>query len=773
MDSAIRNIATDKGIPRFWMFQFRSVTRFALALFLLALATVAHAQSSDFTLLRSNVVNYYTAAAGDPYEPRLAAALAALESEAQALTAPGFLRDDGGWTDINYDDVPGGSWSPWDHFRRLTILAKAYTTPGQPLYHDASLLLHIESVLSYLDVFYGPNAPEKGNWWFWTIGPALDLGPSLVLVADDIDPEVRTSATASLAAHIGDAPGLNNNGQGLEGQNVVWSALNHAMLAILKSDATTMASVRDLLTIECLPRSFQDGLRGDYSFQQHGSQLYTGGYGGSYAYEMSKYFLFARGTPWALGGGAASGFVDFVVEGISWSLFHNYFDVSVIGREVAYPSASGFNGFAALLHMSGVASRRQGEIRAAAAKMAETWPGPYRTELAGLLGSLSEVNGAWPSGNRQYPYSDFTIHRRAGWYASIRMFSSRTESGEATNGENLLGSRQSDGRLNLLLNGDEYFDPNVWPAFDWTRLPGITVEQKPGIANSSYGKGSTSFVGGTSDGKVGVSAMDVAPIGSSLRAKKAWFFFDDSVVFLTSGIRCFSGNQVETVVDQRPAVVGEKLIVDGVKVDGSDEKKTAHWAAAEGIGYYFPEGATIRIREADRTGNWRQLATWGSPDPVTRHLRSIVIEHGFNVANGTAEYVIVPGKDAFAMSAWSDARPLTILANDDTLAAARDERTGETGIVFWRAGSIANITSGQPAIVLLSRSLQQLKLSVTEPARRYSRVTITLAGRYRLVTGDAFVSSTGHSTTLSVNTSTGLTTQIVLDDLSRHRPVRR
>jgi len=752
---------------------FASRVRAALMLATLALTASAQAQSADLALLRKNVVDYYSAAAGDRHDPRLAEALSALESSARALTAPGYLRDDGSWTDIDYTEVPGGSWSPWDHFRRLMVLAKAYSTPGQPLYHDPALLVRIESALSYLDVFYGPNASEKGNWWFWTIGPALDLGPALVLVSNDIDPAVRASAIDSLAAHIGKAPGLNDDYQLLEGQNAVWSSLNHTMLAILRSDAPTMARVRDLLTVQCLPRSVSDGLRSDFSFQQHGPQLYTGGYGGSFAYEVSKYFLFARGTPWALGGGAASGFSDFMVEGIAWSLFHNYFDVSVIGREVAYPSASGFNGLASLLNMSAVESKRRGEIRAAASKMVESWPGPYRPELAGLLGSLQGATPAWPSGNRFYPWSDFVIHRRPGWYASIKMFSSRTESGEDTNGENLLGSRQSDGRLNLVVSGDEYFSPNVWPAFDWARLPGITVEQRPGAASSWYGRGNTSFVGGASNGKAGVSAMDVAPLGSNLRARKSWFFFDDSIVFLTSGIRCLGGSPVETVVDQRPAIGSAKLVVDGAPLKGSDVKTRANWAVGDGIGYYFPGGATVRVREDERNGSWQLLSTDGSPDQVSRRIRSVVVEHGANVTNASAEYVMVPGKDASSMREWAAARPITILANDDTLAAARDERSGELGIVFWKAGSIAGISSAQPAIVLATEAQRQLRLSVSEPSRNYPRISITLAGRYKLASGDAFVTSSGRTTTIDVNVSTGVTTTIVLNDLSRVRGARR
>src|SRR5688500_6219580 len=132
------------------------------------------------------------------------------------------------------------------------------------------------------------------------------------------------------------------------------------------------------------------------------------------------------------------------------------------------------------------------------------------------------------------------------------MFSARTRSGESTNGENIRGSRQSDGRMYLVLNGDEYFGRDVWPALDWTRLPGTTVEQHATTADATYGFGMRSFVGGTGDGRNGVSAMDLEPVGSLLRAKKSWFFFDDSIVFLTNSITSPSGNRVETIVNQWP-----------------------------------------------------------------------------------------------------------------------------------------------------------------------------------------------------------------------------
>src|SRR5207248_5179135 len=118
------------------------------------------------------------------------------------------------------------------------------------------------------------------------------------------------------------------------------------------------------------------------------------------------------------------------------------------------------------------------------------------------------------TGFHHYFTSDYSVMRRGGWLASIKMVSSRTKSGERTNGENLLGSRASDGRFYLVKDGDEYFGQDVWPSYDWSRLPGLTVEQKPDAANDTYSYGPRAFVGGTGDGTRGVAAMAYAPVDS-------------------------------------------------------------------------------------------------------------------------------------------------------------------------------------------------------------------------------------------------------------------
>jgi chondroitin AC lyase len=334
----------------------------------------------------------------------------------------------------------------------------------------------------------------------------------------DISDSVYSSCVSTLAFHIGSSPASRGlTGPIPTGENLVWSSFTHLSLALLRDDSVLLGQVRDAMATVCLTTT-GDGIQSDSSFHQHGPQLYTGGYGGSFANDVSRYALLTRGTEFQLTPQAFGSFANYVADGIAWSLYGNYFDVSVVGREVARPSTTGFNGIAALLQAAEVPSPRQAEIRATTSKMLQSWQWVLPPELAAL--AHDGAAGVWPSGHQHYYTSDYTVHRRPGWFASVRMFSTRTKSGESTNDENLLGSRQSDGRFYLSLSGDDYFGRDIWPAYDWTRLPGITVEQKPDTATDFYDFGTRAFVGGTGDAQNGVSAMDYAPLRSSLTARK-------------------------------------------------------------------------------------------------------------------------------------------------------------------------------------------------------------------------------------------------------------
>lgn len=694
-------------------------------------------------------------------------ALDTLEHAARSYTEPGFFNADGSWSDINYRETPSGSWSPWDHTRRLIVLAKAYRTPGQSLYGNAQLLAHIDAALKHTRSFYGATIIPTGNWWFWTVGIPLDLGPTLVLMQGAADQSTIDDLTLAIHLRIGNSP----TSKGLigptpTGQNLVWSCLTHLSLALLKNDAGMMRAAADAMNGVTLATN-GEGIKPDRSFHQHGAQLYTGGYGAGHAYEVSRYALFTRDTAYALNFASLASFTDYVVDGIAWALYGNYFDVSTIGREVARPTTTGFNGAAALLQAAQVSTTRSAEIRGAAAEVLRSWQWVFPTELAALA-AAAERN-AWtpsrPSGHRHYFASDYTVHRRPDWFASIKMFSTRTKSGEKTNDENLLGSRQSDGRFHLSLDGQEHFGTDVWPAFDWARMPGTTVELGPTAASALYGYGSRNYAGGTGSGSEGVSAMELAPLGSSLTAKKAWFFFNDSILFLTNSITAPSTYRVETVLNQWPLRDDSATAVSGREAAGN-------WIVADRVGYWSPPTTPVRTETTTRSGAWAALGASTDTTLHTRRFVTMTIDHGVSPVNATAEYAVVPNVSPSAMRAWAAAPPLQVIANNDIVSAARDWRTGTVGIAFWQPGSIEGINSDAPAVVLVSRSANGITIHAADPsAAATGSFRVTVPGRYK-VAGGAYTNDY-RSTTVTVPRAAGRTSEFVLTQTtSRTRAVR-
>ena len=725
-----------------------------IVLVLLLLTTTA-ARAADVDVVRQNFVDYYTAAGADRESPRMRVALEALEGTVRSVTAPGYLLSDGTWTDVDYKEIPDGGWSPWEHVKRLTKMAQAYRTPGQPLYGDAQLRGQIEAGLRQVQQFYGKALP-LGNWWFWTLGVPLDLGPTLVLMRGDIPASLESDLVAALRLRIGTSP----TSKGLvgplpTGQNLVWSAHTHLALALLTNDSARLAAIRDAMASVTLT-SFAEGIKADGSFHQHGAQLYTGGYGAAFGDSVARYALFARGTAFALPPASLASFADYVADGIAWALYGNFFDVSTVGREVARPTTTGYHGVAALVQAALFESPRAPEIRRAAAQMLQSWQWTFPSELAGLATRV-ETSGypaAWPSGYRHYFQSDYTVHRRPGWFASVKMFSVRTKSGERTNGENIRGARQSDGRFFLSLNGTEHFGRDVWPALDWSRLPGITVEQTATAANDLYGYGTSTFAGGAGDGRNGVSAMELAPVGSLLRAKKAWVFLDDAIVFLTNGITAPTTSRVETVVNQWPLSGASTTVT-----------REGSWLAADGVGYWFPAGGDLKVERAVRTGTWASLGASADAAPKSAEFLTLWFDHGQFPVNASAAYAIVPNMTATTMRAWAASVPVTILANNTNVSAVRDNRSGALAIVFWSAGSIEGYSSDGPAIVYVTASDKKLSVFAADPNAGNGTMRLTLPGRWRGTGATADY----RSTTVEVPRNAGRTHAVNLEFLPPSR----
>jgi Polysaccharide lyase family 8, super-sandwich domain/Polysaccharide lyase family 8, N terminal alpha-helical domain/Polysaccharide lyase family 8, C-terminal beta-sandwich domain len=724
-----------------------------------ALAAASPARADDLSTIRARVIDHYTAASAPAGDPGVQSLQKNITNSASSSLVK--LGSNGKFSDLSYTDQPAAGWSVSTHFSRVLTLAQAYSFPSGALYHDVALKQSIESALGYGSQYYcGDSSCVVGNWWFWEIGVPLALGPTLILMQNDLDATLFQTLVAALTYQVGDVPHMNK----FTGENLLWCAMNHLRIGLLHDNPAELdpvrAAVETSATIDDVP--LEDGIKPDHSFIQHGGQPYTGGYGAGYAADVSTYLQLTDGTAYALAPDQQANAIDYVTDGVAWTVFESYFDPAVVGREITRPGKDAAAARNAFVELSFVSSPRQAELRSAAkATVAALGTGSIDVvALAEQLDSLPEAAGM-PSGHRHYPFADHTVHRRDGYYASIKMLSTRTKSGELVNSEGKQGSRQSDGHLYLVRAGTEYFGPKLWPALDWSRLPGITVEQNGNAANEDYGVGTTSFVGGTGDGQNGVSAMESEPLKTTLHAKKSWFFFDDFIVFLGSDITDTASAPVETIVEQWPLTIPDApLFADGVAVASGSYAGTIpkpSWISADGLGYFFPNATDVDAEIKDQSGDWSSLGV--SSGSVSARFLTLSLSHGSAPSGASYAYAIaLEGQD---MAAWIAGNPFTILKNDPSIAAVHAEQS--TGIVFWDAGSLdlgsgTTLTTDTPATVYVTDDGNLISVSAADPAWGSGSMKLTFSGTFQdAVAGDPGVSVDASTGTVTIDRENGVT----------------
>ena len=115
------------------------------------------------------------------------------------------------------------------------------------------------------------------------------------------------------------------------------------------------------------------------------------------------------------------------------------------------------------------------------------------------------------------------------------------------------GNFVSDGSNAIVKTGNEYF--NIFPAWNWTRIPGTTAPQMPDVPlgkNAWKLRGTSQLAGGVNDSLYGATTYYYNDTHGSIhtQARKTWFFFNHEVVCLSAGITSRSPYDVMTTVNQ-------------------------------------------------------------------------------------------------------------------------------------------------------------------------------------------------------------------------------
>ncbi len=615
------------------------------------------------------------------------------------------LDSNGAWPDVDYTSTDRGGWLTRHHLLRIFDMAKAYTKPGHTLEGDRQLRIAVERALTH----WIREGYTNANWWYPRIGIPITVAPTLILMGDEIDPELRQHAIMQL---------LGPSKMGMTGQNKVWVAGIALMKGVLTDDRELIAKARDAI-FEELHVTTKEGIQPDMSFHQHGPQQQWGNYGASFGGDMLQWAAIFKGTDHELSPEQLDLLSRYLLEGSSWIIWKGRMDISGCGRQ----------NFRGCQRDKGQSILRQLKLLN---EIASPDPQVYQRIMAS---NISETPNIFV-GNKHFWRSDMTVHRRPSWYASVKMSSTRVIGAETCNSENLKGLHLGDGVTYFHRTGQEYED--LVPVWDWRRLPGTTCRQDSGSLKpgSKRCRGRSDFVGGVSDGVCGVATMEY--IRDGLRARKAWFFLEDAMVCLGAGITSEQPESIVTSINQcalrGPVTAGLRentgRLLAGDLIDGRVD-----WVHHDGMGYMLmgPEAPQVRI--GTQYGNWYDAHHRYSKDVVQRGVFGFWIDHGSHPSDAQYAYAVLPDVTLEDMPGRYASLDVTIVTQSESLLAISSHDGRFVQAVFFEPGRLtcrddSFIEVDTPCVVMVDRTVKPARLHLADPTHKQKTVTVRLSNRY-------------------------------------------
>lgn len=631
---------------------------------------------------------------------------ACAEPSADAYTLMSAMDADGAWADIDYADTSRSLWQLERHLDRLVDMSLAFRRAGAS---DTAMLAAIDRGLrNWFD-----NGYTNTNWWYGKIGVPRRMLAIAWLVDDKLSPCLHDRIDGSLDAIDSDDYPARPGGDRIQ----VLS--NHAKVLLWRRDFKGVDKIYDKIESEARIAPYEDmmfdaaggpavrndwrpsgrGVQSDMTFHHRGDRVNSTL---TYGLELPEYFAYwaslLRGSERPFSRESVNFIIDYYLDGVTRHLVAGrYVEPSILNRELARPGA--------------------GEFSSHIAKRLLAIADGYRADE--LQQSVDAIEGkAVPASSyaAYFPQSDYFAFSRPGFHTAVRFYSERNANQEAPhNSEGIRNHFRGDGANMLSVTGREYAD--IVPVFDFRMIPGATTPLIPYNPLSAWGdvvvlNSPVRFAGAVTDSVYGAVTFDFISGRSDLRARKAWFFFDDEYLCLGSGISSCGADTVVTTVEQC--------------LSPSDFTSDGRWYFHAGNAYHVIDGVAEAAR-GHRRGTWancvRDVAYAG--DAVEADVFSLAINHGVGPEGGSYAYAVVPG------ASTSREHKFSILANTPAVQAVRSADKNLTYMVFYEAGRLDTpfgaFAVSQPCIMMLHGDM----LYLSDPSRRHASLAVaTPYGHY-------------------------------------------
>ncbi len=678
----------------------RHVLKILAIFFLVIISFSGFGSDSDIDLIRKRVIAELLISVPDPVE---------IETLIKSI------RDDGSWPGINYKDVSRIGFENKIHVTNIRKLSIAYKNQSSSYFGNDKLKQILSSALDY----WIAHDFIADNWHTNEISNPLDWNCILLLMDSDLSKQQSTELARMAGRANLDAWGARPGGDRIKIAGIM------AELALWRKDEVTLSKAVQTMAEEVKVTSGL-GIKADLGFH-HRTDRVTAilSYGTGYAGAFADWAVRLESTHFSFPQESFKLIIDYYLDGICKSMVHGWYRApGIMNRGMAHKGSLGPVNPDIPMKLLAVSDYR-------------------RQELENIVKIREGKQFPNLSYNRFFTHSEYLIHQRPGYFASVRMFSDRNHNMEAPhNMESLKHHHFADGANFISRTGKEHDD--IFPVWDWQKIPGTTVVQKPSLPgwNEIVKKGKTGFVGAVTDGKYGVAAFDFESPHDPLKARKAWFFFNDEYVCLGSGIQSESEHPVTTTLNQC-LLNGDVVVKSGKKqstlAKGEHQLKEVSWIHHDGIAYLFQSPVAVSLNNKTYSGLWQDIAksAWTKDEPLVRKdIFSVWIDHGRLPKNASYHYSIIPGIDVKKVEEYQSTSKIKTLSNTSKIQAVQHTGLNLAQLVLYEAGKIelaggTVLTSAQPGLFMIEFEGKEIKkLTVADPGRKLKSIQFKLTGQF-------------------------------------------
>lgn len=631
----------------------------------------------------------------------------------------------GSWQDVDYKATMQTAWLPSQHLVRLHQMALGYTLRASNHYGDSKLFSQIQNGLYY----WWHADPRSTNWWYQQIFCPKQVGEMLILLRSGKQ-HLDKNLEDSLIARMMKIGGMPDGPYSTGGSNRINIAAHWIYRGCLTADISVLEEgIRNaLLPVRfCIPAG---GLQYDYSYQEHGAQLYIGNYGYAFVDNVSNIALYLRNTVYALSKEQLQIFSAFVRKTYIPSVRGQYYSFSIPGRQLA--------------NKDNLNRSKSANILEKMLRIDTAYAAYYKGAIQRWVGMQPASYKVVPV-HRQYYISDYTTHIRPAYTFDVRYVSNRTVRTENINNEDKKGFFLSDGATNMTIDGGEY--DNIAAVWDWCRIPGVTaphIDLLPDMKIDVGGDvGMGSFSGGVSDGMYGASCYSMDYSRFATKAQKSWFFFDNEIVCLGAGISSSYEAPVATTVNQclskGTVYIGQRSKVSTTKHLFGEQRFEGNldWVVHNSFGYCFPSKENVVVRNAVQIGNWYSIAVSQEDKLVQDSVFSLWIEHGKNPSEQTYSYIIVPNiKNANQMQQYVGRHTVSIIANTTSLQAVKNKQLQMVQAIVYKGGQRLQLDKdyilevGQPCALILHKNKEGWRCTIADPGQHLEKLSLEVVNQH-------------------------------------------